>query len=215
MGYLDFKALAAAAVRTDPFDHFIVPNAVSTVHAPAIAADYPAIAQPGSFATKDLRIGPAVQALIDELEGEAFRALVGEKFGLDLSDRATMVTLRGRCAAKDGQIHTDSKSKVVSLLLYLNDLDWPSEGGRLRLLRNGDDIEASAAEIPPTFGHLVVFRRSDNSWHGHKSFAGPRRVLQVNYVRSARVTAVSDLRHGLSALAKRLRARSRDTATVG
>ena len=122
-------------------------------------------------------------------------------FAIDLANKPTTVTLRGQCSPRDGRIHTDSRSKVLSLLLYLND-GWESPEGRLRLLRKMNDIDDYAVEVPPTFGTLVGFQRSDLSWHGHTRFAGPRRVLQFNYVQSARSSFVVDLRHRLSALAK-------------
>jgi len=37
--------------------------------------------------------------------------------------------------------------------------------------RSGKDLEDIAAEVPPTDGTLVAFKRSDYSWHGHKPFA--------------------------------------------
>ena len=43
--------------------------------------------------------------------------LVGERLGMDLKDRPPMLTIRGRTGPKDGQIHTDSKSKLVTVLL--------------------------------------------------------------------------------------------------
>ena len=42
-----------------------------------------------------------------------------------------------------------------------------------------------AAEVPPTMGTIFGFRRSDTSWHGHKPFAGERRVVQVTWLRDA------------------------------
>ena len=39
-------------------------------------------------------------------------------------------------------------------------------------------------EVPPTEGTLLAFKRADNSWHGHKPFAGERRVIQFNWVTS-------------------------------
>src|SRR5215471_12329077 len=144
-------------------------------------AETPLQPDAGSFPLSELEVGPGLQALFDALDGPAFRKAVEQKFGLDLKGRATMFTLRGRCDTRDGQIHTDSKKKIITVLLYLND-GWAEEGGRLRLLKNGEDLDAVAAEVPPKFGTLLVFRRSENSWHGHEQYVGPRKVLQMNWV---------------------------------
>lgn len=201
MSYLDLAAVAAAPMRAEPFGHILVDQALRPETAAAIEADYPQIDKPGSFALGDLEIGPAVRQMIDELDSDAFRAILAEKFQVDLADRPTTFTLRGACAARDGQIHTDSKSKILTILLYLNPA-WAPDGGRLRLLRNATDLEDYAAEIEPSFGRMLVFRRSDRSWHGHRPYEGPRRVLQMNYVTSGKALLMSDLRHRLSALVK-------------
>lgn len=201
MSYLDLAAVAAAPMRAEPFGHILVDQALRPETAAAIEADYPQIDKPGSFALGDLEIGPAVRQMIDELDSDAFRAILAEKFRVDLADRPTTFTLRGACAARDGQIHTDSKSKILTILLYLNPA-WAPDGGRLRLLRDGTDLEDYAAEIEPSFGRMLVFRRSDRSWHGHRPYEGPRRVLQMNYVTSGKALLMSDLRHRLSALVK-------------
>jgi hypothetical protein len=37
------------------------------------------------------------------------------KFSIDLTGRPTMITVRGRCSKeKDGKIHTDSKTKIIT-----------------------------------------------------------------------------------------------------
>jgi hypothetical protein len=203
MRYLDLAALNATPLKREPFDYVVVKDFVLAESAPAIGADYPTIDKPGSFALDDVEVKPGLQGLIDELEGPDFRAAVEAKFDLDLSACPTMYTVRGMCGEGDGQIHTDSKTKVITVLLYLNEA-WAPDGGRLRLLKNGDDIEAVAEELPPDFGTLLIFRRSENSWHGHKPFAGPRRVLQMNWVTSGRVVAWQQFRHRVSAAVKRM-----------
>ncbi len=45
-------------------------------------------------------------------------------------------------------------------------------------------FEAMAEEISPVTGSLFAFRRADNSWHGHTSFVGERRVVQMTWLRS-------------------------------
>ena len=203
MTYLDLAALEAAPLERDPFDYLILRNFVKADQAAAIGRDYPEVKQPGSFTLDDVSVHGALAGLIDELDGPAFRDAIERKFDIDLSASPTMFTVRGVCGADDGQIHTDSKTKVITVLLYLNEA-WAPDGGRLRLLRNGESLENPIAEVPPDFGTQLVFRRSDNSWHGHKPFAGPRRVVQMNWVTSNRVAAWQQFRHRISAAVKRL-----------
>src|SRR5206468_10404213 len=125
-------------------------------------------------------------ALFDALDGPEFRKAVEQKFGLELEGRPTMFTLRGRCDARDGRIHTDSKKKIITVLLYLNEA-WQEEGGRLRLLKSAEDLNAVVAEVSPKFGTLLVFRRAHNSWQGHEQYDGPRKVVQMKRVVSGNV----------------------------
>jgi len=81
---------------------------------------------------------------------------------------------------------------------------WQADGGRLRLLRGPEDLDDMAAEVPPDDGTMLAFRRSDRSFHGHKPFVGPRRIVQLNWVTDARVVAQEQARHRWSACAKRL-----------
>jgi hypothetical protein len=201
MAGLDWDALATAALRRDPFDHVLVPQALDRAAAAAIPAEFPKIGSPGSYALADAPPGPVLAGVIAELQSERFRHLMEDLFGLSLAHRATTVTLRGRCGTRDGFVHTDSKSKVLSLLLYLND-GWQGGEGQLRLLRSEGGLQQPAVEVPASMGSLVVFRRADNSWHGHTPFVGERRVLQFNYVRADVTTFVSAVRHRLSALGK-------------
>ncbi len=203
MDFLDIDALSATPLNHDPFDYLILERFVRPQTRPAIAAAYPKIAKPGSFTLEDVEVKGALADLIENLRGEAFRRAIEAKFDIDLADKATTFTVRGMCGERDGDIHTDSKSKIITILIYLND-DWAPDGGRLRLLRNDHDLEDYAAEAPPDFGALVAFRRADNSWHGHKRFIGARRVLQMNWVTSEGIAQWQRLRHRLSAAVKRL-----------
>ena len=203
MSLLDMETLVATPLCDDPYDYVIVRNFVRPEAAGAIGADYPKVGKAGSFALSDVTVKGAFGELIGELNGPAFRKAVEAKFGISLSGRATTFTVRGMCGPDDGNIHTDSKTKIITVLLYLNP-DWAPDGGRLRVLRNGHDLDAVAAETPPDFGTLLMFRRADNSWHGHKPFLGERRVVQMNWVTSDRVAAWQMFRHRVSAAVKRL-----------
>jgi len=41
-----------------------------------------------------------------------------------------MVTVRGQSRANDGQIHTNRKTKLITVLIYMNG-KWKALGGRL------------------------------------------------------------------------------------
>jgi SM-20-related protein len=89
---------------------------------------------------------------------------------------------------------------------------WENSGGRLRLLRSGDNLDDMIMEVPPTEGTLLAFKRAENSWHGHKPFAGERRVIQFNWVTSEGDRKLAMLRHQVSAPFKRLLAAVRPGA---
>ena len=62
-------------------------------------------------------------------------------------------------------------------------------------MRNGTDIENYAKEISPIEGALLVFKRSDRSWHGHLPFEGPRRAIQLNWVTDRFTAFKENARH--------------------
>ena len=199
---LNLPSLRSTALARDPFDHVIVDNFVPADVAPRVAADFPKIDTTGSFPLSEISYGPAFAGLINELNGPEFERGIGDVFGLDLSKYARVITIRGRVGMSDGSVHTDSKWKIISVLLYLNQ-EWTGEGGRLRLLRDAD-VDHAAVEIVPKWGTLLAFRRADNSWHGHLPAEGERRVVQVNWVTSQDKVDKELRRHRRSAWLKRL-----------
>jgi SM-20-related protein len=202
-GYLRLNAFRATPLVNEPFPHLIVSGFVGPQALGAINADYPKISTSGSFPVDQVSFGPAFRTLLDELESEAFREAFEEKFGLDLSGKPTVTTVRGRCDARDGKIHTDSTSKIITVLIYMNET-WGEAGGRLRLLRSADNLDDIIVEVPPVAGTLLAFKRSNNSWHGHEPFVGERRVIQFNWLTSEGNRQIAMLRHHTSAAFKRV-----------
>lgn len=200
---LDLDALRAAAPTHDPFDFVIVPGFVRPPAVTEAARDFPKITRYGSFPLKSLRYGPAFGRLVEALTSGAVAELLAAKLGVDLAGKPTMVTVRGRTGPRDGFIHTDSVTKIVTMLVYLNE-PWEASGGRLRLLRSATDLEDYAAEVPPEQGTMLAFLRSDRSFHGHKPFTGERRSLQINWMTDHAVMRREELRHRFSARLKQL-----------
>ncbi len=203
MSVIDLAAFEVTALRRAPFDHVIVPGFVRAEALAAVHRDYPRIARPGSFPLDGLSYGPAFEALLREFASDEVRAAFERKFRVDLSGRPLMTTVRGHCRARDGRIHTDTESKIITVLIYMNPA-WENDGGRLRLLRSADDLENFAAEVPPQEGTLLAFRRSAISFHGHHPFVGERRVVQFNWVTDESVVRREQARHRLSARLKQL-----------
>jgi SM-20-related protein len=203
---IDVDAVSRASLIRDPFPYLMVPNFIRPATIDRINADFPDVTHPGSFPLPTLRYGPAFQRFMDAIRGPEFTRAVSQKLGMDLSGRPTMVTVRGQSAARDGQIHTDSKSKLVTVLIYMNG-KWESQTGRLRLLRSPDNLDDVIAEVPPDEGTLLVFRNAPNAWHGFEAFDGPRRVIQLNWVTNRRVVWWEQTRHKVSAFFKKLRGR--------
>jgi hypothetical protein len=203
MSPLDLGTFATTPLVTEPFPYLVVPGFLKPSALPGIQEDFPAIERAGSFPTSELRYGARFAGLLDALEGPEMRAAFAEKFAIDLSGRPTMVTVRGQARAKDGRIHTDSVTKIITVLIYMNG-QWEAPGGRLRLLRGPDNLNEIIAEVPPDEGTLLAFKVTPNSWHGHESFVGARRVIQLNWVTDEAVVRHEQSRHRFSARMKRL-----------
>jgi len=200
---LDLDRLRAAPLVRDPFDFVIVEEFLRREALMPLAADFPDIRRHGSYPVDTLAYGPAFARLVAALTGTELRHAIEEKFGIDLSGRPTLLTVRGRSDAKDGHIHTDSASKIITLLLYMNPV-WESAEGRLRLLRGPDDLEDYAVEVAPSAGTMLAFRCSERSFHGHRAHIGQRRSLQLNWVTEPAVVRRELGRHRWSARLKAL-----------
>lgn len=200
---INLQSIRDTALNTEPYPYMVIKDAVITEELPALLNDFPAIAHPGSIPLESAAGGKQFERFIDALQADDFRAVLSEKFSLDLSDKPALITLRGQMRMKDGRIHTDSKTKLITVLIYLND-NWTDQNGHLRILRNGKDIEDYAEEIPPAAGTMVIFKVTDNCWHGHLPVIGKRQSIQLNFLTSATAQQKHRFVHGLSAKIKKI-----------
>ena len=133
MHELDLAAFRATPLTRQPFEYLIVPGFVKAEMRATINADYPRIEAPGSFPVSELTYGPAFASLLEALTGPELRAAFEEKFQISLRGRPTTLTVRGRCGPKDGNIHTDQVSKIITVLIYMNP-SWEQNGGQANVL---------------------------------------------------------------------------------
>ena len=197
------ETFARAKLVRAPFEYVVVPGFVPRDIARAAAASFPDSYHPGVLPVPSVAPDTAFGALLRAVRSPEVTRAFGQKFGLPLSTDTLMVTMRARTRTIDGTIHTDSESKIVTALIYLND-SWDDPGGRLRLLRGPDDIDDMIAEVPPEAGTLIAFHRSDCSWHGHKPFEGVRRSIMLNWMTDAATARRELRRHWVTDRIKRM-----------
>ena len=202
MPRIQIAKLAATPLTREPYEYVVVPGFLPPEALAEVVSNYPTL-KAGSYPLDEVAVTPALKELIDDMDGPEFERAIEQKFKVKLAGKPKMYSLRGYCRATDGKIHTDSKDKIVTVLLYLND-GWQQPGGRLRLLKNGENLQDFVAEVPPDNGTLLVFKRSENSWHGHESFEGVRRSIQMNWMTSEGKRGFHKLRHQISARLKKL-----------
>lgn len=197
---------ADTLVRDTPFHFLVAQQQLPSAAASGFERDFPKYPSAGFFPYEEKDCGPSINALIGQLTDPAVASAVGARLGIDdLGQYPTLITLCRHLNKRHGTIHTDSRSKVATALLYLNP-SWPdTSAGCLRFLNRIDDIEdLTAPEIKPLYGNFVVFRRADNSFHGHLPYEGERRVIQIAWLTSEDEKLRKTQRGKLSRFFKRL-----------
>jgi hypothetical protein len=188
MRLLDPRRLERAdtVVRVQPFSFLIAHAQLPDEARAGLERDFPRYPSAGFFPHEAADCGPAVNRLVAELISREFADAVGARLGLpDLGSYPSLITICRALNKRHGTIHTDSRSKIATALVYLNET-WPDiSEGCLRFLNRIDDIDDLVVpEVRPLYGTLVAFRRADNSFHGHLPHEGERRVIQVAWLTS-------------------------------
>ncbi len=167
-----------------PFPFVLINDVLDPARSAQVRADFPRYRGAGFFPHSRADCGPAVNTLIEDLTAPEFADRLGEHLDVErLSQYPVLVTLCRALNRRHGTIHTDSRSKIATALVYLSE-DWPeTSDGCLRFLANDHDIDAIVApELRPVYGALAAFKRTDNSFHGHLPFEGERPVIQIAWV---------------------------------
>lgn len=197
---------ADTLVRAQPFAFLVAHGQLPAAAAADLARDFPRYPNAGFFPHQSADCGPSVERLIDELAARPFADAIGRRLGIEnLGSYPSLVTLCRSLNKRHGTIHTDSRSKIATALLYLNE-SWPDiDEGCLRFLTRIDDIDDLVIpQVRPLYGTLVAFRRAENSFHGHLPHEGERRVIQIAWLTSEEEKLRKTRRGRFSRLFKRL-----------
>ena len=200
---LNFELIKKAEINSDFYPFFTIQDVfLNKEDHKKIATDFPNINKGGSFTSDSVSYGESIQSLIDCLEGDLMRTILENKFQVDLKDKPVVSTFRGYSRIKDGKIHSDSKSKIITVLLYLNE-KWDESNGLLRMLKEKDNIDNYITEVPASMGSMVAFKVTNNCWHGFIPFEGKRCSIQLNYLYEESLSK-HKIRHKLSSFFKKL-----------
>ena len=148
MSVFDIGVIRNAELRRDPFEYFIGSNFVRPEAADDLRATFPDFHNAGFHPVPDEMMKGAFGEAIRELKSEEMSQALSEKFGIDFHAFPRFITVRKVSAAHEGRIHCNSESKIMSMLVYLNE-GWSSPDGRLRVLRSQNSFDDYAAEVDP------------------------------------------------------------------
>ena len=200
---LNFELIKKAEINSDFYPFFTIQDVfLNKEDHKKIVKDFPNINKGGSFPSNSVLYGESIQSLIDCLEGDLMRTILENKFQVDLKDKPVVSTFRGYSRTKDGKIHSDSKTKIITVLLYLNQ-KWDESNGLLRMLKEKDNIENYITEVPASMGSMVAFKVTNNCWHGFIPFEGKRCSIQLNYFNEEALSK-HKIRHKLSSFFNKL-----------
>lgn len=196
----------SVTLRSEPFPFIVAKDILQESQRSALGKDFPRFKEAGFFPYEESECGPAIQSLVAEATSPAVADNLGRKLGIEnLSQFPTLVTICGSMNHRHGNIHTDGKSKVATALIYLNETWGDTSEGCLRFLKGPTDIDdVVAPEIKPLYGNFAMFKRTDNSYHGHLPYESERRVIQIAWLTSEKEKLRKTKRGKLSHFLKRL-----------
>ena len=175
----------AAFAAAEPFPHVVLDGFLESEVADRVADEF---VRPGvvwkayhhvnerkAVASRLSSFGPATRAVIDTLQGDAFRQALGELVGDPALLADPSLDGSGLHVTEDGgylNVHADHLSHTtqrrwsrrVNLLLFLNRGWQPAWGGQLELW--SADMRRCIQRFEPGFNRCVIFPVSRTTYHG-------------------------------------------------
>ena len=130
MELVDPNAVRNAERSSEPYDYLLTANLLRQDKIDDLRRDFPAIDKPGYLTVDEVKLHGRFKQLIAELEGPELTEELSKKFGMDLHQYPRLTTIMRRSQPKYGTIHTDGPSKVMTMLVYMNDAWEQDQGGR-------------------------------------------------------------------------------------
>jgi Rps23 Pro-64 3,4-dihydroxylase Tpa1-like proline 4-hydroxylase len=175
----------AAFAAAEPFPHVVLDGFLESELADRVADEFvrPGVAWKAFHHVNERKavasvlssFGPATRAVIDTLQGDAFRQALSELVGMPDLVADPSLDGSGLHLTEDGgflNVHADhlshtthrSWSRRVNLLLFLNRGWQAAWGGQLELW--SADMRRCVQRIEPGFNRCVVFPVSRTTYHG-------------------------------------------------
>lgn len=193
--YINTKKILKSKVNNQIFPYLKIDNFLNKNIIRNILINFPKLKINGSIHISNLNLDIHHKKLINELKSDEFKKIISNKFNINLNDSYCFITYRFASSKNDGKIHVDSKDKIMTILLYLNS---DSNISNLRLLKDNSNINNYFDEIPSSVNSGIIFKVTDNCWHGYVPYIGQRFLIQINFIDGYYNYKKYIIRHSLS-----------------
>src|SRR6476659_7536446 len=121
LSLVNVEAVRNAPISHEPYDYFLGAGILKEEAVPELKRDFPDIQKPGYLTVDEVGLKGRFKTLIEELESPEFTEEISKKWGRDMHPYPRLTTIMKRSQPKYGAIHTDGPSKVMTMLVYMND----------------------------------------------------------------------------------------------
>src|SRR5262245_28729477 len=102
---LRYDVVAAAPLDRTPFPHVVSSDVLPEARRAELESDFPDISITGFVPPEDYHAGEAFNELVADATSREMAQLLGDKFGIDLVSKPTLVTVRKWSESAAGRPH--------------------------------------------------------------------------------------------------------------
>lgn len=212
---IDLTQILQYGLKTDPYSWAEISNLFSPKDAAALATSFPRdhfktvvgydgekdyeyearalIAMGADAVSYAEELSEAWLSLARDLISPAYRSAMSSLTGCDLTAIPLEVNVFHYGPGARLGPHSDLQDKIVTHVLYFNEVWDRDDGGCLTVLRSADSADV-AAEIVPLVGNSAVLVRSEKSWHAVSKVVNgcrlSRRSLTATFYRPGSVSTM-------------------------